>query len=116
MKKLKHSYLPLIMRIFANSLLVVTAIAILTGYYLCPINCIFKIPCPGCGMTRACKAALRFDFKAAFQFNCLFPIPFALAFYHLFRRYIRIGKVGEIILFSASGAALVIRWIIIMII
>ena len=32
----------------------------------CPIRSLFHIPCPACGMTRACLSALRFDFVAAF--------------------------------------------------
>lgn len=55
--------------------------------YLLDIGCVFRlmtgIPCPGCGMTRAWLAALRFDFAAAFAYHPLFwmvPIAFVLAF------------------------------------
>lgn len=55
--------------------------------YLLDIGCVFRlmtgIPCPGCGMTRAWLAALRFDFAAALAYHPLFwmvPIAFVLAF------------------------------------
>ena len=55
--------------------------------YLLDIGCIFRfmtgVPCPGCGMTRAWLAALRFDFAAAVAYHPLFwvvPIAFVLAF------------------------------------
>lgn len=40
----------------------------------CPIRLISGLPCPACGMTRACMAALRFDFSAAFYYHPLFPL------------------------------------------
>lgn len=55
--------------------------------YLLDIGCVFRlmtgIPCPGCGMTRAWLAALRFDFSAAIAYHPLFwavPIALVLAF------------------------------------
>lgn len=54
-------------------------------------NCIVKwligFPCPGCGMTRAVFALMRFDFAQAFSYNPLvFFLPLILigiAFQHL---------------------------------
>ncbi len=49
------------------------------------VGCMFRritgVPCPGCGMTRACFAAMRFDFKQAFYYHPLWilPAPLALA-------------------------------------
>lgn len=40
----------------------------------CPIRFLFGIPCPGCGVTRACEAALRGNFEEAFRWHPLFPI------------------------------------------
>ena len=37
----------------------------------CPLDYFFGLSCPGCGMTRAVMAALRFDFVAAFSFHPL---------------------------------------------
>jgi len=38
----------------------------------CLVKSIIGIPCPGCGLTRATLAFLRFDFKAAFSYHPLF--------------------------------------------
>ena len=43
-------------------------------YWKCPSKVFFGIPCPGCGLTRAYKAALRFDFQTAFTHHPLFPL------------------------------------------
>lgn len=37
----------------------------------CLFKTIFKIPCPGCGMTRAFKCIIDLDFIEAFNFNIL---------------------------------------------
>ena len=46
----------------------------------CPIRKLTGFPCPGCGMTRACLAALRLNFGEAFRFHPLWflPIPLVL--------------------------------------
>lgn len=46
-------------------------------------NCVFKatfgLPCPGCGMTRACLAAAQLNFAEALYFHPLFGlIPLAI--------------------------------------
>lgn len=40
----------------------------------CPVYLLTGVPCPMCGMTRAHLAALRLDFKTAFDFHPLFPV------------------------------------------
>lgn len=43
----------------------------------CPLKRIFGIPCPGCGMTRACLSMLSFNFKEMLFFHPLAPlVPF----------------------------------------
>ena len=47
----------------------------------CPFKTIFKIPCPGCGITRAYLSVLHLDFAKAFEYNPMFwsvPILFLL--------------------------------------
>ena len=51
----------------------------------CPIRHITGIPCPGCGMTRACLAALRLDFGEAFRMHPLWPLPLPLILLQVFR-------------------------------
>ena len=38
----------------------------------CVYMAVFNFPCPGCGMTRAVTAALRFDFQEAFNYHMMF--------------------------------------------
>ena len=58
----------------------------LAAYLLigCPIQHMFGVPCPGCGLSRAHLAALQLDFAAAFSYHPLFftMIPSALYFAH----------------------------------
>ncbi len=50
----------------------------------CPFYRVFGVPCPGCGLTRAWLAVLRFDFAAAFGYNFMFWSVPLLALYVLF--------------------------------
>ena len=47
----------------------------------CPVRSIIGIPCPGCGLTRACLAALHLDFSAAFAWHPMFWCVPALALF-----------------------------------
>ncbi|MCL1790869.1 MAG: DUF2752 domain-containing protein [Peptococcaceae bacterium] len=51
----------------------------------CPFLAATGVPCPGCGMTRACLAFFRLDFAQAFLYHPLFPavllFPIVLAIY-----------------------------------
>lgn len=75
------------------ALLLLAAFVIL-GYFLgweCPFLRLTGIPCPGCGLTRACAAALRADFAEAFRLHFMFPAVPVLALFvlcggRLFRR------------------------------
>lgn len=72
---------------------------------------ILGIPCPGCGMTRACLAALRLDFAAAFHFHPMFwSIPL-LYLYFLSDKGV-FGKkwVDRVILYTI-GAGFLLNWI-----
>lgn len=63
--------------------LIAIAVYVLFCFFFtgCPIKFLTGIPCPGCGMTRACTACLRFDFAAAFNAHPLFPIvPLFIAY------------------------------------
>jgi hypothetical protein len=46
----------------------------------CPIKYVSGISCPGCGMSRACFSALRFDLSAALAYHplCVLLLPFAI--------------------------------------
>lgn len=92
-----------------------TVITIVKGTYVCPFYAIFDLPCPGCGITRACKAMLRFDLEAAFGYNCLFPIPIVWAIYYLFRKRIRLPEPVEKNLVMLSIVLFFTRWIFVLI-
>ena len=57
-------------------LMTIIYVAILWAVAVLDLQCIFistiGMPCPGCGMTRAVKAALRFDFVKAFSYHLMF--------------------------------------------
>ena len=45
----------------------------------CPVKYLTGASCPGCGMTRACLSALRFDFASAFYYHPLWILMLPLA-------------------------------------
>lgn len=60
--------------------------AVLVVVYQCPFRLIFKIECPGCGLTAAILSAIKLDFKSAFNYHPLFLIPVIVVIYLLFRK------------------------------
>ena len=56
--------------------LIFTFIDIFGKYYICIMKFFFRIPCPGCGLTRAFRCIFRFDFAGAMHFNILSPFIF----------------------------------------
>lgn len=68
--------------------------------HACPINLVFGIPCPSCGMTRAVLSLLRGDIVTAF---CMHPLVFTLPFIAVF---FAVGAVSPT--FAKSKAALVL--------
>ena len=80
--------------------------------YKCPIKLFFRIDCPGCGMTRAYKALLRLDFQTAFSYHELFPIPFIVLVYQIFRKKFSIGEKNELISIVMILIMFFVRWII----
>lgn len=64
--------------------LVVAAMAAVALFELalCPMALVLRIPCPGCGMTRATLSALHGDFATAFRYH-----PLAFLIVPLFASY-----------------------------
>lgn len=96
-------------------LLAVFAVLIFAAQKL-GISCIWlyvtKIPCPGCGITRACLAALRLDFAKAFSFNPMFwSVPVLLLYFFLDGRLFK-SKAADIWLFCGICAGFLINWLI----
>lgn len=47
----------------------------------CPVRWLSGVPCPACGMSRACLAALRLDFSTAMAFHPMFwSVPLLFLF------------------------------------
>lgn len=84
----------------------------------CPIFILFKIPCPGCGLTRAVSLILKGQIVASLEYNIL-PIPLFLAittyilFYSINKELLkRIVKKYEKVIVTLSIVLTIIVWII----
>jgi len=81
--------------------------------YKCPMLYVTGIPCPGCGITRAIFAALRFDFKAAFSFHPLFftvpPVVLYVAHRNVLKR--RFSTKTEVALLCVLSVIFVIVYV-----
>lgn len=83
-------------------------------FYKCPFSYFFRTACPGCGITRAHLAALRFDFKTAFQYHPLFFTVAPILLYTAHRNKLRkrLPSKVETVLYFLIIAAFVIVYII----
>ena len=87
-RKRQESAMPKVRNLKQKMLyLSVFAIAIFFMWLL-KLPCVYlyflHIPCPGCGMTRACLRALQLDFSGAFSYHPMFwSIPVLLLLYFL---------------------------------
>lgn len=74
-------------KIIKTGLLAFFAVFVLF-FYRCPIKLFTGTDCPGCGMTRAFKAAICFDFQAAFDYHPLFWLLGAEIVYLFISRFL----------------------------
>ena len=80
---------------------VFAAVAVFWG---CPIRHLTGIPCPGCGLTRACLSAIAMKWQEAFFFHPLWPLALLVLLTALFfpkntekrQRFCRIAAMGAI--------------------
>lgn len=83
-------------------------------FYKCPFKLFLHIECPGCGMTRAILAALRLEFRTAFQYHPLFPVVFLVGVYYVFqtqfRNYLHMGNRQEQFLLFLICMIFLGRW------
>lgn len=56
----------------AGSLQVAAALAHVPGMP-CPVRSLFRVPCPGCGLSRACADILHMDFSDAMRMHAFAP-------------------------------------------
>ena len=79
----------------------------------CPVRFLFGIPCPGCGITRACMAALRGEFADAFRWHPLFPVAVASMLYIILGKRPLFGSSRtESVFLVTFSVAMVIIWLI----
>lgn len=96
--------------------------ASLLGLPICPTAAIFRVPCPGCGLTRATLALAHGDLHLATAFNPIAVVVcplFVGAFAYAAYRYVRRGNVGAdswgagpmlVVTMSVLTAIWVMRW------
>lgn len=85
---------------------------IITVGYVCIFRRITGYPCPGCGMSRACLAALQFKFDEAFEYHPLFFLVPIMLFIGIVSIYDKNTKRKNVyfIAFLTFISALVICW------
>ncbi len=86
--------------------------------YVFEIPCIFKtlfsVPCPACGMTRACFSVLKGDFAAAFEYHSLWLLlPIVVALYWFDGKIFKREFINYILAISVA-AIFIIRWILVL--
>jgi len=88
---------------------------LLCVFYHFGIQCfflsLFKLPCPGCGMSRALLSALRLDFRSAFEYHAMFwSVPLLYLYFLLDGRPFRNKFINRaVIIIILSG--FVANWI-----
>ncbi len=74
----------------------------------CPIKFLTGISCPGCGMTRACLCALKFDFVSAFAYHPLWPFLPISAFLLILFTVKGNKKAVAVVVYVFAGAMLIV--------
>ena len=115
MGRVKRAFL-IFWKNYRSAIIKIFAIVLIVLFYRCPANKIFGIDCPGCGLTRACLSALRFDFKSAFEYHPLFWLFGAgllyFVFYEQIKRRVKIKGKIELVVLLCSAALFVTVWLI----
>ena len=100
---------------YGSVIVKILAIVAVVLFYRCPARTIFNMDCPGCGLTRACLSALRFDFKAAFEYHPLFPLFGAWMVYFILyepiNRKIKVNTRFIMIAAVVTSVAFIVVWI-----
>lgn len=96
-------------------LLTIIYILILVMVALLDLKCIFistiGIPCPGCGMTRALKAAFKFDFIKAFSHHLMFPAVPIMYIYFLWEGRLFENKRIDKVIWIVIIVGFILNWI-----
>ncbi len=96
-------------------LMTIIYILILVMVALLDIKCIFistiGLPCPGCGMTRAIKAALSFDFIKAFSYHLMFWAVPIMYIYFLWEGRLFENKKIDKVIWIVIITGFILNWI-----
>ena len=96
-------------------LMTIIYILILVMVAFLDIKCIFistiGLPCPGCGMTRAIKAALRFDFIKAFSYHLMFWAVPIMYIYFLWEGRLFENKKIDKVIWIVIITGFILNWI-----
>ncbi len=100
--------------VFAH-LVIVSGMVLYAWLIKCPINRIFGVICPFCGMTRAHIAALKMDLFAAVEYNSLFflGVPLIIACVHL-KRISAKWKLAVVMFIITASLALAVRYVLLL--
>lgn len=69
-------------------IILILIVLIFTGFFACPFYNFTGVPCPACGITRACKLFLTGRIKDAFIMHPLFWMPAIFLFKPLRKKWI----------------------------
>lgn len=100
--------------IIKELLLKCAVILVLFFWYRCPIHFFTGMDCPGCGLTRAWKAAAILDFRTAFSFHPLFGVIGLEIVYFLFFKPLtgkQLGKKTENAIIILTLILLFVVWL-----
>lgn len=75
---------------------------------MCPMVIATGLPCPGCGMTRAAKSFITFDFRQAYIYNPTIFMWGAYIFYLGLHRYVLNKKVAHFVPVTTVVASITI--------
>lgn len=78
----------------------------------CIFQTVFKVPCMGCGVTRALLSVLDFDFVSAFHYHKMFWAVPILYLYFLFDGKLFENKVLNKALFIGIAVGFIVSWIV----
>lgn len=102
---------------FKSKLIDCSVIALIVAiFYIFNVPCLFKllfkIQCPGCGITRAYISLMHLDFAKAFELNPMFwSVPFLILYYFTDGKIFK-QKWLNSLLFYLIIAGFLINWII----
>ncbi len=105
-----------VMKVKIKNFLPYIIILLTVFVYKCPIKMIFRIPCLGCGLTRAMISFVRLDLVGAFKYHPLFWLIGAELIYLIFKKYIikkiNIKPIVELLMLIITVILLIIVYII----